>query len=147
MKLADWSNLNQSDKLIPQLNTDDVGTEIILVVLMLYAATAVMVKTSETLTGLQIHSEWSCQINMEFKSLQIGLLPVIGWQIVPKFPRTLVTKHSVHNKSISVHVTWLLNPMGQNPTTAVRPGLASACCLSPLKSFSAVLVFLHLRAL
>lgn len=122
MKPADRSNLNQFDKLIPQLKTDDAGTEIILVLLMLYAVTVVMVKTSETLTGLQLRSDWSCQINMELKSLQIGLLPVIGWQIVPKFPRTLVTKHSLHNKSISVCITWLLNPMGQNPTTAVRPG-------------------------
>lgn len=56
MKPADRSNLNQFDKLIPQLKTDDAGTEIILVLLMLYTVTVVLVKTSETLTGLQLRS-------------------------------------------------------------------------------------------
>lgn len=40
---------------------------------------------------------------------------------------------------------YLLSPTGPNPTTAVRPG--PAYCLNPLKSFSAVLVFLYLRTL
>lgn len=56
MKPADRSNLNQSDKLIPQLKTDDAGAEIILVLLM-HTVTVVMVKTSETLTGLRRRSD------------------------------------------------------------------------------------------
>lgn len=58
-------------------------------------------KTSETLTGLQFHSDWIGQINMEYKPVPIGLLPVIGWQIVPKFPRTPKTL-CITNQYLSV---------------------------------------------
>lgn len=38
-----------------------------------------------------------------------------------KFPRNLITKPPLYNKSISICVTWLIIPTGQNSTKAVLP--------------------------